>query len=244
MNRLMMMLSMGLLLAPEGEEGGGGGGGDSQSSGAPAETTAGQNAPAAPNVSREEFDSLSAKLDRVLEGLEKKQSAGQSAPAKKPTSEAEQPEWARNLEKKLDSINADKAKEAAANRRRMLVDKVLAGVPDSNRGLAELAVEGLVASQGVDFSKDFDVEATARTLAGTLRGQFGSQLFADRGSPHVAIPTTGDGKYDFSGVQSLDEVPTNMIRHIPDDIYARLRAGMPASGQGSNGEIRPFNKFN
>lgn len=250
-------MMMGMLMSAEGEGGGGGGAGAGAASGdaggetqgaAGTEKPAGDAPPASPGVTREEFSAFTSKIDKVLESLT---SGGTKAPppAKGDKGDkgdkAEPPQWAKDIDAKLEALTTDRAKEAAGQRRRGLVDKVLADVPDSNRALAQLAVEGMLAAQGVEFTNaSLNTDTLAKTLGQALRSQFGAQLFQDKGSPYAAIPKTGDGKYDFSGVRSLNEVPESMIRHIPDEVYGRLAAGAPASGNGArNGEIRPYNNF-
>lgn len=255
MNKLMMLMSMGLLLAPEGEESGAGGtGGESTPnpnpgaapSSSPAGTssaTAGQNTPSAP-VTREEFQALNAKLDKLLES--KAPSAGQNTPAPAPASGKPpdaMPEWAREMSAKMDAFTAETAKRDAADRRRDVVSKILSEVPDANRGLAELAVDGLLSKQAINFGdKALDVDAVAKQLGQALRTQYGEQLFQLPGSPFKAVPKTSDGKPDFSSFTSLAEVPENYVQHIPDDDYRRLTAGASAGSRPH--EIRPYNNFN
>jgi hypothetical protein len=118
-----------------------------------------------------------------------------------------------------------KANEASqiATKKAQAFDLALSGIPDQNRPLATLALEGMLATAGVDLSKA-DPNRVAKQLQTALREQHVS-LFSVPGSKYSAIPARPDGQYDWSGVQSLDEVPPGMISKMPKEVWERIRAG-------------------
>lgn len=218
------LMVTGLLLAPEGEGGGGGGGapadGGSQHSGSPVSAAA---SPAAPSgdeapVTRAEFNALMSKLDQ----LANPPAPAAPAPASGQKSGGDEPPaWAKGLLER-------EARREAEGRKQRLVDLALAEVPQENRGLAQAVVEGLLVSSGVSL-ESADVGQVAKQLAGVLKTEHG-QLFSVPGSKFAAIPRTGTGGYDFSGVNDISEVPDHMIKHIPKDDYARIRRGPTGGG--------------
>jgi hypothetical protein len=252
---MMKLFTMGLLLSAAGEGGGAGG--------APA--PAGQQ-PAAPQqpgtapqpgapppsngaVTREEFNALNGKIDKLIALGSSAPAPGPAAPAPGPAAppasgpSPDMPDWAKAINNKLDALGQKQTEAELGERKRQLVSAVLEGVPEANRGLASLALEGLMTTTGVRLDQPgVDVNALAQQLGATLRTQHQS-LFAVQGSTYSAIPKGSDGKYDFSAVNSLAEVPPDLMRFIPDPIYARLRDGLPAQGSQRNGEFRPVNRF-
>jgi hypothetical protein len=148
----------------------------------------------------------------------------------------EPPPWAKDF-------LAREARREAEARKQQLLEVALAEVPDAHRGTARAVVEGLLVTHGVSL-ETADVGQVARQLAGTLKAEHG-QLFTVPGSKYAAIPRTSTGGYDFSGVRDLTEVPDHMIKHIPKDVYARLRHGPSGGGviEGQHVGIIPRSRF-
>lgn len=219
-----------------------GGGGAGSPAAAPA---AGVAAPAAPAagandapITRAELPALIADaVTKALGGIQPKPEAPkQEAPKADPN----MPEWAASMAAQVQQLTQaqEQAQTQAAKQR--LMSTVLAGVPEPQRGVATLAVEGLLATSGIKLDGATDVAAVAQTLTANLKANF-SSLFITPGSSRPAVQVGPDGKPDFSGFRSITEVPPDLIAQLPDADYRRLRSGMsPDSGRGA----RPTNRWN
>ncbi len=188
----------------------------------PAPVSNGGDAP----VTRAEFQALMSKIEALGQPPKAEPSKQPDAPKAD-----DMPEWAKALNSKLDGLTAQQKAQQVAARKQQLVSAALDGVPDVNRGLAALALEGLLASTGVNLdAESVDVNALAQQLGTTLRTQHAA-LFTAPGSRLTAIPKTPDGKFDWSQVHSLADVPPGMMKDIPDAAtYQRLVNGVGAGG--------------
>lgn len=168
----------------EGGAGAGGAGAGGQQPGAPQTPATPPITPAAPNgdnapVTRAELnafaDALVAKLK--AEGPKVEQPDAPKGGDDMTT------QLLRELSSKVDGLTAQQKAQQLAGRKQQLVSAALDGVPDVNRGLASLALEGLLASTGVNLDAEgVDVNALAKQLGTTLRTQYAS-LFTAPGSP-------------------------------------------------------------
>lgn len=229
--------------------GGGGGGGSPAGQGGNANPAAPPAAPApaaqgngeAP-VTRAEFNALMAKIDALGQPPKPPEPPPKPEPPK-PDGEA-MPEWAKALHGEIVELKTERKTEVLAAKRQQLVNAALTGVPDANRALASLALEGLMASSGVSLeAKDVNLDQLAQQLGTTLRTKHAS-LFTNPGSQYSAIPAAANGGFDWSGINSMAEVPPEMISKIPDDVYRRLRHGGGApGGVMPDGSIVPRNRF-
>lgn len=190
-------------------------------------------------VTRAEFQALLAKLD----GLTAPKPEAKPEPKEEPTS---MPKWAKEmgldqLAGTIKTLAQTQAQATLAGKRQALQAAVLADVPEANKALAQLALEGLITSSGIDLSTA-DVAKVAPQLATALREQVGQALFTTTGSKFSAIPSKGNGEFDWSHVNSLEEVPPGMISKIPADVWRRLNGG-EASQTGTQGTSwRPGNR--
>jgi len=206
-------------------------------------------APGESPVSRAEFQALMAAVSKLAASP----APAPQAPAPTPTAAPaaaqgdEIPAWAKNLLPQIESLASTQAAQQLAAKKSQLLNAVLAGVPDQNRGLAALAVEGMLASSGFDLSKAQDLGPIGAQLRDTLVNQH-KAIFNTPGSQYSALPARGDGSYDWSGVRSLNELSPEMLAVIPQDEYRRLASGgggAPMTTRGSGGVVsfRPRNKF-
>lgn len=226
-----------------GEAGGGGGAGTSApgsvpppAAPAPAAVAQPANAGDAP-VTRSEFDALMAKLDKLA-------APPAAPPPKTPEAPRTEADQLADLTAKVTALLGQTQQQQNIQRKQQLVDAALAGVPEQNRGLAQLALDGLLASTGVKLDgADINIGALAEQLGGQLRTQFGASLFNVPGSQFKAVPKAANGGFDWTGVRSLAEVPPEMFKHIPDDVYRRLRAGGGSSAVLGDGAIIPGSRY-
>lgn len=176
-------------------------------------------------VTRSEFEALLAKLDGLA--------ATKSEPSPKPEPESEakskMPQWAKDmgldkLAGTIQTLAQTQAQATLAGKRQALQAAVLADVPEPNRALASLALEGLITSSGIDLSTA-DVAKIAPQLSTALREQVGQSLFTATGSQFSAIPAKSNGEYDWSHVQTLEEVPPGMRTKMPREVWNRITGG-------------------
>ncbi len=229
-NRMFQCFLM--IAAGEGQGGGGAGGAAPPAPPAPP--------PEAP-VTRAEFAALQTKLDALSKVEPPKVEPPKVEPPKvepKP-GDAEVPQWARDLQQVVGGFVATQASSQIAARKAQVIQAITSGMPEANRNLAALAVEGLLASSGIQIDVSTDVAKVAEQLGATLRTQHES-LFKSAGSSFSALPVGPDGKIDYSGVRDLSELSPEMLRALPVSEYARLRVGAPSAG--ASGGFRPRSK--
>jgi hypothetical protein len=217
----------------EAGEGAGGGGGAP----APAPAAPAAPAPDAP-VTRAELGSMIG--DAIAKALAAKQpEAPKPDPKPEPKPDQSMPEWAQGIVSQVQQLTQAQAQQQVAATKQRLMSTVLAGVPDAQRGTATLAVEGMLATTGVQLSPTTDVSALAQQLTATLRANHAS-LFIMPGSSRPAVQVGPDGKPDYSGTRSLGELTPEQIRQIPDADFDRLVRG---GGTSHESGMVPQNLF-
>lgn len=223
-----------LLLLDEAGDGDGGGGGTSEAS-----SSEGTNAGS--STDDDNAPVTRAELRRFMAELKKE-------PAPKPTGQntssqpdSRMPKWAQEQSAKIDQILARDRQNEVRGRKQTLTNRVLDQIPNENRGLAELALEGLINKTGINLEGDnIDVDKLAKDLGDKLRSQFGSQLLAVPGSKLKAVPKGVDGSLDWSKINSFSDVPHGMMREMPDEVVHRIIHG---GGQSGRNDGLPQNLF-
>jgi hypothetical protein len=128
----------------------------------------------------------------------------------------------------VDKLASARGQEEAQGRRRELISRVTAGLPEAHRGIAGDVVEGILARGVIAFGEGSDIGATALALTTQLRAVHPT-LFAAPAGSRSARPVGPDGKKNWDGVDSFEQVLEEEIQDMPDDVVRRITRGQKSS---------------
>lgn len=135
----------------------------------------------------------------------------------------EPPAWARALMEQTNALASKLEGKEKGERRAKVVESILAKVPDGNRQLAGVVLDGLIARGSVSLEGE-NIGAIADAAAKALQTSHG-ELFRLQGSSASAIQVGPDGSIDWSTVRTAAEVPAEAWQSAPDDVIERLMGG-------------------
>jgi len=189
-------------------------------------------APANPDLSA--MLSLMSELKNEIDALKSAKVAEppKAHPAPAP---AGAPEWAGVLFQEIQALKQDKVQSDIASKRQALTGSVLSGVPEQNKGMAELALKGVLASTPI--TSDTDVASMASQVSHQLRS-IAPQLYTVPGSRMPALQAGSDGKFNWDPVNSFDDVPEPLLPFMPNEVTARC-----VRGGGNTDNLLPRNTF-
>jgi hypothetical protein len=195
----------------------GGGGGDAGSAGA------GVNAGAPQAGADAEPPAWAKALIAKVDAFETKLAKPADPPkVDAPKADPSVPPWAQQIQADLASLKGAQAAEQLNARRGQVAQAVLGKMPEATRATGKAVLDGMLSSVALDANTD------VAKLAEQLTTQMQSQhpvLFAVSGSSRNVIQTGPDGKIDWSGVKSFDDIPPELISSAPDEVVARIQAG-------------------
>jgi hypothetical protein len=169
----------------------------------------------------EQRDKLKAKVRELEAKLAEK-----PAPPSKP---AEVPDFTGvlgALTEKIEQLTTRLEGKEQGERRAKIVESILARVPDGNRPLASVVLDGLVARGQLSLDgKDPGaiVDAAAKTLQTSH-----AEIFRLPGSSNSALQVGPDGKIDWDSVRTAADVPADQWANIPDRVMDRLTGAIGA----------------
>ena len=142
----------------------------------------------------------------------------------------EPPAWAKAIIEQQQALASKLEGKEKGERRARVVDSILAKVPEGNRALAGVVLDGLVARGQLSLEGE-DTKAIAEAAAQALKTSHGD-LFRLSGSSASAIQVGPDGKIDWSTVRSAAEVPPDAWGSMPDEVLERIMGGTGSTKSG------------
>ena len=176
---------------------------------------------------RDKYKQEARELKARLAELERSKAEPQKAPA---SGSDEPPAWAQAIMEQTAALASKLEGKEKGERRAKVVETILAKVPDGNRQLAGVVLDGLVARGAVTLDGD-NIGAIADAAAKALQTSHG-ELFRLQGSSSSAIQVGPDGAIDWSTVRSAADVPPDAWGSMPDDVVERLKGGAGSSRSG------------